>query len=104
LGLYWRGVTRAGAMASMLGGIGMSLIWMLFFHYQESAALGLCEFLFGQVNVVAGAEPSSWIWLLQYVAPIVIALPTAFVLCIWVSRKTRKLPKDHVNRCFKYIA
>jgi SSS family solute:Na+ symporter len=104
LGLYWKGATRAGAMASMLGGIGMSLIWMLFFHYQESAALGLCEFLFGQVNVVAGAEPSSWIWLLQYVAPIVIALPVSFVLGIWVSRKTRKLPKDHVNRCFKYIA
>ncbi|OGP53186.1 MAG: hypothetical protein A2Y65_00960 [Deltaproteobacteria bacterium RBG_13_52_11] len=103
LGLYWKGVTRTGATASMLGGAGMSFIWMLFFHYQESAALGVCEVLFDQVNVVAGSQPTSWQWQLQYVDPIVIALPTSFALCIWVSRKTRKMSRDHLNRCFKYI-
>ena len=39
LGLYWKGVTRAGAMASMVGGLGVSFIWMIFFHYLGMAAL-----------------------------------------------------------------
>jgi SSS family solute:Na+ symporter len=97
LGLYWQGVTRAGAIASMVGGLGMYLVWMIFFHYLGMAAL------FGQANLAANADPASWLWLLQYVDPIVIALPISFALCIWVSRKTRKIPKEHLNRCFKYI-
>ena len=103
MGLFWKGVTRAGAMASMIGGLGTSLIWMVFFHYQESAALGIGDILFGRVNVSAGAEPNSPLWLVQYVAPIVIALPIAFTLGIWVSRKTRKLSREHLNRCFKFL-
>ncbi len=97
LGLYWKGVTKAGAIASMVGGICASFVWMIFFHYLGSAAL------FNKVNVVAGSQPTSWIWQLQYVDPIVIALPISYVLCIWVSRKTKKMPREHLNRCFKYI-
>jgi SSS family solute:Na+ symporter len=104
MGLFWKGATRAGAMASMIGGLGTSLIWMVFFHYQESAALGICDILFGRVNVSAVAEPNSPLWLVQYVAPVVIALPIAFALGIWVSRKTRKLSREHLKRCFKYLA
>jgi SSS family solute:Na+ symporter len=103
LGLYWKGVTRGGAIASMVGGICVSLIWMIFFHYLESTPLGVCEALIGQANVVAGFQPTSWQWQLQYVDPIIIALPISFVLCIGVSRITRKIPSDHLKRCFKYI-
>jgi SSS family solute:Na+ symporter len=103
LGLYWKGVTRGGAIVSMVGGICASFIWMIFFHYLESAPLGVCEALFGQVTVVADFPPASWQWQLQYVDPIVIALPISFVLCIAVSHITRKMPTDHLKRCFKYI-
>jgi SSS family solute:Na+ symporter len=103
LGLYWKGVTRGGAIASMVGGIFVSFIWMIFFHYLESAPLRVCAVLFGQVNVVSGFQPFSWQWQLQYVDPIVIALPISFILCIAVSRITRKMPTDHLKRCFKYI-
>jgi SSS family solute:Na+ symporter len=103
MGLFWKGATRTGAMASMAGGLGMNLVWMVFFHYQESAALGVCAILFGRVNVPAIAVPNSPLWLVQYVAPIVIALPVAFTLGIWVSRKTRKPSREHLNRCFKFL-
>jgi SSS family solute:Na+ symporter len=103
LGLYWQGVTRAGAIASMVGGLCISLVWMIFLHYQESAALGICQLLFGRVNLVADSLPTSWIWKLQYVDALVIALPISFALCIGVSRITQKMPKGHLKRCFKYI-
>jgi len=97
LGLYWKGVTKAGAVASMVGGFCVSFIWMIFFHYLGMAAL------FGWANLVVNADPASWPWLLQHVDPIVIALPISFALCIWVSLKTKRMPKEHLNRCFKDI-
>jgi SSS family solute:Na+ symporter len=97
LGLYWKGVTKAGAVASMVGGFCVSFLWMIFFHYLGMAAL------FGWANLVVDSDPASWPWLLQYVDPIVIALPISFALCIWVSLKTKRMPKEHLNRCFKYI-
>jgi len=103
LGLYWKGVTKAGGIASMVGGLGTSFLWMIFFHGQESAILGICQVLFGTANLVADFPSTSWAWHVQYVDPVVIALPVSFALCIIVSRKTRKLPKSHLDRCFKGI-
>jgi SSS family solute:Na+ symporter len=97
LGLYWKGVTRAGAVSSMVGGFCVSFIWMIFFHSLGSTAL------LGAANLVAHADPASWQSQLQYVDPIVISLSVSFALCIWVSRKTKKMPKEHLNRCFKDI-
>jgi SSS family solute:Na+ symporter len=101
LGLYWKGVTRAGAIASMVGGLCTSFVWMVFFHYQESTALGFCRLLFGTVNLAVGFPSTSWVWKLQYVDPLVIALPISFALCIGVSRITHKMPTAHLKRCFK---
>jgi SSS family solute:Na+ symporter len=103
LGLYWRGVTRAGAIASMIGGLCISFVWMIFFHHQESVSLGICQILFGSANLVADYPPTSWVWRLQYVDPLVIALPFSFALCVGVSRITHKMPRSHLKRCFKYI-
>jgi SSS family solute:Na+ symporter len=103
LGLYWRGVTKAGGVVSMIGGLCMSFFWMIFFHYQESAALGICQLLFGRANLVADFPTTSWIWKLQYVDPLVIALPVSFALCVGVSRFTRTMTRSHLKRCFRYI-
>jgi len=103
LGLYWKGVTRGGGIVSMIGGLCLSFFWMIFFHHQESAALGICQILFGRANLVADFPSTSWIWKLQYVDPLVIALPVSFALCVGVSRITQKMPKAHLKRCFTYI-
>ncbi|MBN1255737.1 MAG: sodium:solute symporter family protein [Deltaproteobacteria bacterium] len=103
-GLYWKGVTKAGGIASMVGGIVVSFIWMIFFHDQESTIIGLCRVLFGASNLVADFPPHSWIWQLQYVDPVIVALPLSCVLCLLVSSLTRKMPRGHLNLCFKYIS
>jgi SSS family solute:Na+ symporter len=103
LGLYWKRVTKAGGIVSMIGGLCMSFFWMIFFHHQESTALGICQILFGRANLVADYPPTSWIWKLQYVDPLVIALPVSFALCVGVSRITHKMPKSHLKRCFTHI-
>jgi SSS family solute:Na+ symporter len=103
LGLYWKGVTKAGGIVSMIGGLCVSLFWMSFFHHQESAAVGICQILFGSANLVADFPPTSWIWKLQYVDPLAIALPVSFTLCVGVSLITRKMPKSHLRDCFRYI-
>ena len=101
LGLYWKGVTRVGGIASMLGGFSMSFFWMIFVHYQGSVAMGICQALFGRMNLVA--DSPFWIWKLQYVDPLVIALPVSFALCVGVSRITRKMSRSHLRHCFRYI-
>ena len=81
----------------------MSLFCMIFFHHQESAALGICQILIGRENLVADFPHTSWIWKLQYVDPLVIALPVSFALCVGVSLITRKMPRSHLRHCFRYI-
>lgn len=103
LGLYWKGVTRAGGIVSMIGGLCMSFFWMIFVHHQESAALGICQILLGKTNLVADFPSTSWIWTLQYVDTLVIALPFSFALCVGVSCITHKMPRSHLKRCFRYI-
>ena len=103
LGLYWKGVTKAGGIVSMIGGLCMSFFWMIFFHYQESASIGICQILFGRENLVADFPSKSWLWKLQYVDPLVIALPFSFALCVGVSRITRKMPRSHLRHCFRFI-
>ena len=56
--------------------------WVLFFHEKESAALGLCQSLFGTPSLVKGT-----IW--TVVDPIVVALPVSAIVTVVVSLLTR---------------
>ncbi len=100
-GLYWKGMTRAGALASMFGGFAASMLWLLFVHKKEAAAIGLCRALFGQETLVSGAAKGSGVWLLQYVDPNLIALPLSFLLAVAVSLSTEKMKPEHVEHCWR---
>ncbi|MGM0611173.1 MAG: sodium:solute symporter family protein [Thermodesulfobacteriota bacterium] len=99
-GLYWKGTTKAGAITSMLGGFFISMFCLLFIHEKEAAAIGLSKYLFNQDTLVSGAEPGSWIWLLQWVDPNVIALPVSFALIFAVSLFTRTYDREHIDYCW----
>ncbi|WP_456324353.1 sodium:solute symporter family protein [Desulfonauticus submarinus] len=102
LGLYWKRMTPLGAKCSLVGGFIFSMFWLLFIHLKEAKAIGLCKLLFGKVTLVAGATKGSWIWLLQWVDPNVVALPVSFLLAIGVSLFT--VPdKSVVEKAFKYF-
>jgi SSS family solute:Na+ symporter len=99
-GLYWKGTTRAGAVTSMVGGFLVSMFCLLFLHKKEAAAIGLCEYLFGDPTLVSSAQPGTWVWLLQWVDPNVIALPVSFLIILAVSLFTPKFGREHIDRCW----
>jgi SSS family solute:Na+ symporter len=103
LGLYWKRVNRPGALASMLSGFAGSMFWLLFVHEKEAGALGVCQAVFGSPTLVSGAAKGSWVWLLQWVDPNVVALPISLAVCILVSLATRPMDEAHVEHCYQHI-
>ena len=95
LGLYWKGMTKAGAITSTLGGFIVSMIWMGLYHAKEAHALGIANYLFGR-STLAGFP-----W--TVIDAQFIALPISFILAIVVSLFTGKLPDEHIEKCWKYL-
>ena len=94
-GLYWRRGSKAAAKASILSGFFTSLIWMLLFHEQESAAFGVCAKLFN-VKCLAGHP-----W--NMIDPQIIALPISFIVFIVVSLATQPVREETVKKAFVHI-
>ncbi|MCM0755748.1 sodium:solute symporter family protein [Desulfovibrio aminophilus] len=101
LGLYWKGMTKAGALASLFGGFFASMFWMFFVNKQLAETFGICSALTGQATLLAGAAPGSWPFLLQFVDPNVMALPVSFILALAVSLASEKYAAEHVEWCWR---
>jgi len=93
--IFWKGMTRTGAIASMVVGFLGTSCWLLFIHQKEAAALGVCKFIFGKPCLVT----LPW----SVVDPIVAILPLSLLTALVVSLATRKLPGEHVEACFKHV-
>ncbi len=92
--IYWRGATRFGVWASISVGVGVSLFGLLFLHRKESAALGICEALFGRTELI-----STFPW--PYVDTFVYSLPLSVLALLLGSWFSRKLPAEHLKKCFE---
>lgn len=88
-GLYWRRMTRAGAVASMLVGFAAALGWVTFVKTPECVAMGLVK------ASLLEAHPN---W--PVVDPVLIALPLSALTAWLVSLATQPPPADHLARCF----
>lgn len=105
-GLWSRRITRNGALAGMVTGALVSLLWMVFVKEQEAAAFLLCERWFGVrslgLKMVDGVaqyrQTGKIIW--AFVDPMLVALPLSALITVVVSRFTRPLPVNHLRRCF----
>ncbi len=91
--LFWKRMTRWGAIVSMVGGFMFSLFWMLFVFEQTAKPIGLCAMLTGKIILW---QTPNW----PVVDPIVIGLPFSFLLAIVVSLCTRPPDKQVLDRCF----
>ncbi len=91
--LYWRGATRFGVWLSMSVGVGASLFGLFFLHRKESAALGICEALFGRSELV-----SAFPW--PFVDPFVYSLPLSVLALVIGSLCSAKLSAHHIRKCF----
>lgn len=91
--LYWKRITKPGAVAGMIGGFVTSAVWLLFFHVKESSVIGLSQTLFGKPALLG----FPWV----VVDPLFIALPVSIILTIVVSLATKPMDLSHVDKCFK---
>jgi Na+/proline symporter len=83
-GLYFRGVTKAGAMASMITGSVVTMFWLVFIKDAEAQALGICNALFGVPSLLT--KSPNW----PVVDPLLVALPLSLLVLVVVSFATKR--------------
>ncbi len=90
--LFWKRMTREGAIASMLVGTFASLFWLTFVHAKEASALGISEAIFGKATILSG----TW----TVVDPILVATPLAIIVAVVVSLTTQPASDEHIEKCY----
>ncbi len=75
--LFWKGATKAGAIASMVTGFGVSIFGFLFMHASESSVIGLSKALFGKDALFA------FPW--THIDPLFYALPLSVIVFVATS-------------------
>ncbi len=81
--LYWKRVTRRGALASLITGTVSMLFCLVFIHEKESSAFGLCNAIFGR-DAMIKTYP------FPLIDPILYALPLSIIAIIVVSLLDKK--------------
>ncbi len=94
-GLFFRGVTAAGAKVSMVVGSVVTAFWLVFVKDAEAQALGICNALFGVRSLLANTP--NW----PVVDPLIVALPLSTVALVAVSLFTRKASPQLLNTVFE---
>lgn len=90
--LFWKRMTREGAIASLIVGTFSSLFWLVFVHAKEAAPLGISQILFGKATLLTG----TW----TIVDPILVATPLSIIAAVVVSLVTNPPSKEHLEICY----
>ncbi len=93
LGLYWKGITKAGAISGLVFGFLGSVFYLFFVHAKEAAGLGICNAIFGQPTIVKG--------MINVVDPIVVIFPLTIVLTVVVSLMTKRPDQELIDQLFR---
>jgi SSS family solute:Na+ symporter len=88
-GLFFKRMTKAGAIASMVVGAAVTLFWLAFVKMPECTVIGLVN-----KSILAGAP--NW----PVVDSILIALPLSALTALGISLVTRPPDAAHLARCF----
>ena len=94
--LYWKGITRLGAIAGIVSGTFVSLFWLTFVFKKTAVGLGICKFIFG-VETILPAAP----W--PFIDVMLIAVPVSAIITIVVSLITKPPAQDVIDKAFKNI-
>jgi SSS family solute:Na+ symporter len=98
--LFWKRMTRPGAIASILVGLLASVFWTVCINAKTAMGLGICQALFGKPTLLSAAFSPTW----AVVDPILVALPLSAFVAVVVSLATKPMPRDHVNYVFGGLA
>ena len=83
LGLYWDGVSKAGAHAGFISGLAVSLLAILFVFEKTAKPLGVCQWLFATPSLGAGTP-------FKDIDPLIFAVPVSLLLTVAVSLAGRR--------------
>lgn len=93
--LYWKRLTRKGAIAGIIAGLSTSIFCFLFLHAKEAAVFKIVDFL------TAGEKVTLIPGLMGIVDPLVFGLPISIIFTIVVSLLTKVENPAHVEKCFR---
>jgi len=91
-GLFWKRMTKQGAIASMIVGTLVSTFWLVLVHFQEAKQLGICQSLFGVNSLLNGK--------IIFVDAMMVALPISALTAIVVSLMSKPESKTLLQKCF----
>jgi len=94
-GLFFKRMTKAGAICSMIVGFAITTFWLLFVKAQEAGAVGLVQKLTGGKDSILADKPN---W--PVVDQLIIALPISILVAVVVSLMTKPPSKEHLHKCF----
>lgn len=94
-GLFWKRMTRTGAIWSMFVGFLVTTLWLVFIKDKEATTIGLCSKLFGKTSLLL--DHPNW----SEVDPLIVALPISVLVAVFVSLMTTPPSREHVEKCFK---
>lgn len=100
-GLFWRRMTRAGAIASLCAGFGMSFFWVMFVQMPKGQIPAiLANALLGRPSLLSGPVLGiHWNW----TEALVVCLPLSAITGIVVSLLTQPESERHLALCFDGI-
>ena len=94
--LYWKGITRLGAIAGIVSGTFVSLFWLIFVFAKTAKGLGICMALFGMETILPAAP-----W--PFIDVMLIAVPISAIFTVVVSLLTKPPAPEVINEAFKNI-
>ena len=94
-GLFFRRITKAGAISSMAVGLLVTGFWLVFVKEAEAGAIGLVRLVTGGPNSILANYPN---W--PVVDPLFVALPLSALTALVVSLFTRPPADTHLAKCF----
>lgn len=96
--LFWKGMTKAGAIASVCAGFFFGFFWIMFIQMPKAQLPALLSnYLLGKPTLLP--EPIfgiHWNW----VEALFVALPLSAVVAVVVSLATKREPDEHLALCF----
>ena len=95
-GLFFRRITRAGALASMVAGFLATAFWLTLVKAKEASAIGVVHWLLGPDKASLLHGQGAWAW----VDPICVGLPISIATAGVVSLLTQPPDQEHLDRCF----